>query len=54
MKDSMQTDFGFQSVRAEEKARRVAGVFHSVADSYDLMNDLMSLGLHRVWKAFAV
>jgi demethylmenaquinone methyltransferase / 2-methoxy-6-polyprenyl-1,4-benzoquinol methylase len=48
------TDFGFQRVREGEKARRVAGVFDSVAPRYDLMNDLMSLGLHRAWKAFAV
>ena len=48
------TDFGFQRVREGEKARRIAGVFESVAPRYDLMNDLMSLGLHRAWKAFAV
>jgi demethylmenaquinone methyltransferase/2-methoxy-6-polyprenyl-1,4-benzoquinol methylase len=48
------TDFGFQRVAEGEKARRVAGVFGSVAPRYDLMNDLMSLGLHRAWKAFAV
>jgi demethylmenaquinone methyltransferase/2-methoxy-6-polyprenyl-1,4-benzoquinol methylase len=48
------TDFGFQRVPEGEKARRVAGVFESVAPRYDLMNDLMSLGLHRAWKAFAV
>ncbi len=48
------TDFGFQRVPEGEKARRVAGVFASVAPRYDLMNDLMSLGLHRAWKAFAV
>ena len=48
------TDFGFQRVGEGEKARRVAGVFESVAPRYDLMNDLMSLGLHRAWKAFAV
>ena len=53
MSDS-QTDFGFETVAEADKARRVAGVFSSVADSYDLMNDLMSLGLHRLWKAFAV
>jgi demethylmenaquinone methyltransferase/2-methoxy-6-polyprenyl-1,4-benzoquinol methylase len=47
-------DFGFEQVREEDKARRVAGVFDRVADRYDLMNDLMSLGLHRAWKAFAV
>ena len=48
------THFGFRQVAEGEKARRVAGVFDSVADKYDLMNDLMSLGLHRFWKAFAI
>ena len=48
------TDFGFQKVPEDEKARRVAGVFDSVASRYDLMNDLMSAGLHRVWKRFTV
>jgi demethylmenaquinone methyltransferase/2-methoxy-6-polyprenyl-1,4-benzoquinol methylase len=48
------TDFGFRRVGEGEKAHRVAGVFDSVAPRYDLMNDLMSLGLHRAWKAFAV
>jgi len=48
------TDFGFQRVAEDEKAPRVRGVFDSVAERYDLMNDLMSLGLHRAWKAFAV
>jgi len=47
-------DFGFESVDEREKARRVRGVFDSVAPRYDLMNDLMSLGLHRAWKAFTV
>jgi len=51
---SLNTHFGFQSVPEQDKARRVAGVFTSVADKYDLMNDVMSAGLHRVWKAFAV
>jgi len=46
------THFGYQTVAEAEKAARVAGVFHSVADRYDVMNDLMSLGLHRVWKRF--
>lgn len=46
------TDFGYQSVPEHEKAGRVAGVFHSVAGRYDIMNDLMSLGLHRLWKRF--
>jgi demethylmenaquinone methyltransferase/2-methoxy-6-polyprenyl-1,4-benzoquinol methylase len=49
-----ETDFGFERVAEEDKARRVAGVFERVATHYDLMNDLMSLGLHRAWKAFAV
>ena len=48
------TDFGYQQVPPEEKSRRVAGVFDSVASRYDLMNDLMSAGLHRLWKRFAV
>ena len=48
------THFGFQSVDEQDKARRVRGVFDSVAARYDLMNDLMSGGLHRAWKAYAV
>jgi len=52
MSDS--THFGYETVRTGEKAHRVAGVFESVAPNYDLMNDLMSLGLHRAWKAFTV
>ena len=48
------TDFGFQKVAEEEKARKVAGVFTSVANRYDVMNDLMSGGMHRLWKRFAV
>ena len=48
------TDFGFEKVPEDEKARRVAGVFDSVATRYDRMNDLMSAGLHRVWKRFTV
>jgi demethylmenaquinone methyltransferase/2-methoxy-6-polyprenyl-1,4-benzoquinol methylase len=51
---SKTTDFGFQKVAENEKARRIAGVFDSVAARYDLMNDLMSMGLHRLWKRFAV
>ena len=47
-------DFGFERVPPEEKAGRVRSVFDSVAGRYDLMNDLMSLGLHRAWKALAV
>ncbi|HEX3062001.1 MAG TPA: class I SAM-dependent methyltransferase, partial [Usitatibacter sp.] len=48
------THFGFEEVPEGEKARRVGAVFESVAPSYDLMNDLMSLGLHRLWKRFAL
>ncbi len=48
------THFGFESVDAQDKARRVKGVFDSVAPKYDLMNDLMSAGLHRAWKAYTV
>ena len=48
------THFGFESVEERDKARRVRGVFDSVAPRYDLMNDLMSLGLHRAWKAYTV
>jgi len=52
MNDS--THFGFEQVPVDEKATRVRGVFDSVAQKYDLMNDLMSAGLHRLWKRFAV
>ena len=48
------THFGFETVGEKEKAQRVAGVFTSVANKYDIMNDLMSAGLHRLWKRFAV
>lgn len=48
------TDFGFEQIPAEEKKERVGKVFDSVATHYDLMNDAMSLGLHRLWKRFAV
>jgi demethylmenaquinone methyltransferase/2-methoxy-6-polyprenyl-1,4-benzoquinol methylase len=48
------THFGFETVDEQVKAKRVAGVFDSVAGKYDLMNDLMSAGLHRLWKAFTV
>ena len=48
------THFGFEQVAEEDKGRRVAGVFDSVASRYDVMNDLMSLGLHRAWKVFTV
>ncbi|MCU0934777.1 MAG: bifunctional demethylmenaquinone methyltransferase/2-methoxy-6-polyprenyl-1,4-benzoquinol methylase UbiE [Gammaproteobacteria bacterium] len=48
------THFGFEQVPEEEKDRRVGQVFDSVASRYDLMNDLMSLGLHRLWKRYAI
>jgi demethylmenaquinone methyltransferase/2-methoxy-6-polyprenyl-1,4-benzoquinol methylase len=48
------THFGFQTVDEGEKAKRVRGVFDSVASRYDVMNDLMSMGLHRAWKAYTV
>jgi demethylmenaquinone methyltransferase/2-methoxy-6-polyprenyl-1,4-benzoquinol methylase len=48
------THFGYQQVDRDEKQRRVAGVFDSVADNYDLMNDVMSFGIHRLWKRFAI
>lgn len=48
------THFGFKTVAEEEKAGKVADVFHSVAERYNLMNDLMSAGLHRIWKRFAI
>ena len=51
---SDRTHFGFEEVPAGDKARRVRGVFDSVATRYDVMNDLMSAGLHRLWKRFAV
>ncbi len=47
------THFGYETVAEGDKARKVAEVFHSVAQRYDVMNDLMSLGLHRIWKRFA-
>ena len=49
-----QTHFGYETVDETAKAGKVKGVFDSVASKYDLMNDLMSLGLHRAWKAYAV
>ena len=51
---SQDTDFGYRRVAEAEKSARVREVFDKVAERYDLMNDLMSLGLHRAWKAFAV
>lgn len=52
--DKHTTHFGYQEVPVDEKATRVAGVFDSVAARYDVMNDLMSLGIHRLWKRLAI
>ena len=52
--DKKTTHFGYREVAEEDKAKKVAGVFSSVANRYDIMNDLMSAGLHRLWKRFAV
>ncbi|HEY0843003.1 bifunctional demethylmenaquinone methyltransferase/2-methoxy-6-polyprenyl-1,4-benzoquinol methylase UbiE [Methylotenera sp.] len=54
MTSEQNTHFGFKTVAETEKAKKVAEVFHSVANKYDLMNDVMSAGLHRTWKRFAV
>jgi demethylmenaquinone methyltransferase/2-methoxy-6-polyprenyl-1,4-benzoquinol methylase len=52
--EKQKTHFGFTEVPTHDKARRVADVFHSVANKYDLMNDLMSFGMHRLWKRFTL
>lgn len=52
--DKSSTHFGYQQVPREDKAGKVAGVFHSVAAKYDLMNDLMSMGVHRLWKRYTI
>lgn len=54
MSQDKQTHFGYQTVQESEKAGKVAEVFHSVAKNYDIMNDVMSGGLHRVWKHFTI
>ncbi len=54
MSDDAKTHFGYSNVSPEEKTQRVRQVFESVADNYDVMNDLMSFGLHRLWKKFAL
>lgn len=55
VEDSQETThFGFQTVAKEQKADMVAHVFHSVAAKYDVMNDLMSFGIHRLWKRFTI
>ena len=48
------THFGYQNLDEQEKAEKVAEVFHSVAMKYDVMNDLMSMGMHRLWKKFTL
>jgi len=52
--DNTKTHFGFKDVEESDKAKLVGEVFHSVANKYDLMNDLMSMGMHRLWKRFAI
>ncbi|MFT6550824.1 MAG: demethylmenaquinone methyltransferase/2-methoxy-6-polyprenyl-1,4-benzoquinol methylase [Zhongshania marina] len=54
MADNKTTHFGYKTVDAQDKVKMVAGVFHSVAAKYDLMNDLMSGGVHRLWKRFTI
>jgi demethylmenaquinone methyltransferase / 2-methoxy-6-polyprenyl-1,4-benzoquinol methylase len=54
MSDQKTTHFGYKQVPVEEKAQHVAEVFHSVAAKYDLMNDLMSMGVHRLWKRYTM
>jgi len=54
MDKNKETHFGYKTVKAADKADLVADVFHSVANRYDLMNDLMSLGVHRLWKRYAI
>ncbi|MCG8010809.1 MAG: class I SAM-dependent methyltransferase, partial [Candidatus Thiodiazotropha weberae] len=54
MKDEKTTHFGYQDVPVSEKAGRVRQVFDSVANKYDLMNDLMSFGVHRLWKRHTI
>lgn len=51
---SKSTHFGFKTVDSDKKADLVAGVFHSVAAKYDIMNDVMSFGIHRLWKRFTI
>jgi demethylmenaquinone methyltransferase / 2-methoxy-6-polyprenyl-1,4-benzoquinol methylase len=54
MNQSDYTDFGYKQVLPQEKRKRVTGLFDSVANNYDVMNDLMSFGIHRLWKRYAV
>ncbi|GIU02962.1 MULTISPECIES: bifunctional demethylmenaquinone methyltransferase/2-methoxy-6-polyprenyl-1,4-benzoquinol methylase UbiE [Shewanella] len=52
--ESKSTHFGYKTVEADKKAELVAGVFHSVAAKYDIMNDVMSFGIHRYWKRYTI
>ena len=52
--DQKTTHFGYKTVREEDKVKKVGEVFHSVASSYDIMNDLMSMGIHRLWKRYTI
>jgi len=54
MSEEKTTHFGYQQVPVADKVTKVAGVFHSVAQSYDVMNDLMSFGIHRLWKRYTI
>lgn len=54
MSDTEKTHFGFEQVNIQDKSKHVASVFHSVAAKYDVMNDLMSAGVHRLWKRFTI
>ncbi len=54
MPNDKTTHFGYQTVPVEQKAKKVGEVFHSVAGKYDLMNDLMSFGIHRLWKRYTI
>ena len=54
MTENNKTHFGFKQVSTDDKVGMVRGVFDSVADKYDVMNDLMSFGVHRIWKRVAV
>jgi demethylmenaquinone methyltransferase/2-methoxy-6-polyprenyl-1,4-benzoquinol methylase len=53
-KDQSTTDFGYKEVPTDDKVKHVADVFHSVATKYDVMNDLMSAGIHRIWKKLTI
>lgn len=54
MSEQKTTHFGYQTVKVEDKVQKVGEVFHSVASSYDIMNDLMSFGIHRLWKRYTI